>query len=64
VPRPAVTWIVPVISPYAKRGFIDHQVLSFDAYVKFIEDDFLGGQRPNPRTDLRRLVSNRASQLT
>jgi len=42
-----------VISPYAKRGFIDHQVLSFDAYLKFIEDDFLGGQRLNPKTDGR-----------
>jgi phospholipase C len=42
-----------VISPYAKRGFIDHQVLSFDAYAKFIEDDFLGGQRLNPLTDGR-----------
>jgi phospholipase C len=34
-----------VISPYAKRGFIDHQTLSFDAYLKFIEDRFLGGER-------------------
>jgi phospholipase C len=42
-----------VISPYAKRGYIDHQTLSFDAYVKFIEDDFLGGQRLDPRTDGR-----------
>ncbi len=42
-----------VISPYARRGFIDHQVLSFDAYNKFIEDDFLGGQRIDPRTDGR-----------
>jgi len=42
-----------VISPYAKRGFIDHQVLSFDAYAKFIEDDFLGGARLDPRTDGR-----------
>ena len=42
-----------VISPYAKRGFVDHQTLSFDAYVKFIEDDFLGGQRIDPRTDGR-----------
>jgi phospholipase C len=42
-----------VISPYAKRGLIDHQTLSFDAYNKFIEDDFLGGQRLNPRTDGR-----------
>jgi phospholipase C len=42
-----------VISPYAKRGYIDHQTLSFDAYLKFIEDDFLGGERLNPRTDGR-----------
>jgi hypothetical protein len=42
-----------VISPYAKSGFIDHQTLSFDAYNKFIEDDFLGGQRLDPKTDGR-----------
>jgi phospholipase C len=42
-----------VISPYAKRGYIDHQLLSFDAYLKFIEDDFLGGQRLDPRNDGR-----------
>ena len=42
-----------VISPYAKHGFIDHQALSFDAYVKFIEDDFLSGQRIDPKTDGR-----------
>jgi phospholipase C len=42
-----------VISPYAKKGYIDHQTLSFDAYLKFIEDDFLGGQRLNPKTDGR-----------
>ena len=42
-----------VISPYARQGFIDHQVLSPDAYLKFIEDDFLGGQRIDPKTDGR-----------
>ena len=42
-----------VISPYAKRGFIDHQILSSDAYLKFIEDDFMGGARLNPATDGR-----------
>jgi phospholipase C len=42
-----------VISPYAKQGFIDHQILSFDAYDKFIEDDFLQGQRLDPSTDGR-----------
>jgi phospholipase C len=42
-----------VISPYARRGFIDHQILSFDAYAKFIEDDFLHGERLDPATDGR-----------
>jgi hypothetical protein len=56
-----------VISPWAKRGLIDHQTLSFDAYLKFIEDDFLGGQRLDPRTDgrpdPRPSVRENASQL-
>ncbi len=42
-----------VISAFAKRGYIDHQILSFDAYAKFIEDDFLAGRRLDPRTDGR-----------
>jgi phospholipase C len=42
-----------VISPYAKKGFIDSQTLSFDAYLKLIEDIFLNGQRLNPATDGR-----------
>jgi phospholipase C len=54
-----------VISPYARTGYVDHQILSHDAYNKFIEDDFLGGQRlgpatdgrPDPRPDVRESVS-------
>jgi phospholipase C len=42
-----------VISPYAKRGYIDAQTLTTDAYLKFIEDDFLGGARLDPATDGR-----------
>jgi phospholipase C len=42
-----------VISPYARHGRIDHRILSHDAYNKFIEDDFLQGQRLNPATDGR-----------
>jgi phospholipase C len=42
-----------VIGPYAKPGYVDHQTLSFDAYAKFIEDDFLNGQRLDPKTDGR-----------
>ncbi len=42
-----------MISPYARHGYVDHQTLSPDAYLKFIEDDFLHGQRLNPATDGR-----------
>jgi len=42
-----------VISPYARRGYVDHQVLTSDAYLKFIEDRFLHGQSLDPRTDGR-----------
>ena len=42
-----------LISPYARRGVVDHQTLSFDAYLKFIEDVFLRGQRLDPRNDGR-----------
>ena len=42
-----------VISPYAKHGYIDRHILSSDAYLKFIEDDFLNGQRLDPATDGR-----------
>ena len=45
---PAIT-----ISPYARQGHIDHQVLSSDAYLKFVEDDFLNGAAINPATDGR-----------
>jgi phospholipase C len=42
-----------LISPYAKQGYVDHQTLSFDGFLKFIEDDFLGGARLDPKTDGR-----------
>jgi phospholipase C len=42
-----------VISPYAKRGFVDRQLLSHDSYLKFIENDFLERERLNPATDGR-----------
>ena len=56
-----------VISPYAKQGNIDHQVLSHDAYSKFIEDTFLNSSRIDPKTDGRSdprpNVRENASQL-
>jgi phospholipase C len=49
-----------VISPYAKAGYVDNQTLSHDAYLKFIEDDFLGGERicVLPGTDGTSATSN------
>jgi phospholipase C len=42
-----------VISPYARRGTVDHTTMSFDAFNRFVEDDFLGGRRIDPLTDGR-----------
>ena len=42
-----------VISPYAKQGYYRPPDPVSDAYLKFIEDDFLGGGRLNPKTDGR-----------
>ena len=39
-----------IISPYAKKGYIDHQTLSSDAYLQLIEDRFLDGQRLDPKS--------------
>jgi phospholipase C len=39
-----------MISPWAKGGTIDAQTLSFDAYLRLIQDLFLGGQRLDPET--------------
>jgi hypothetical protein len=51
-----------LISPFADRSLdVDHQLLSFDAYLKLIEDRFLNGRRldgqnwgwPDPRPTTR-----------
>jgi phospholipase C len=42
-----------LVSAWARHGMIDHQTLSFDAYLKLIEDLFLNGQRLDPKTDGR-----------
>jgi len=42
-----------VISPWARPGYIDDTTLSFDSYLRLIEDRFLGGQRLDPKTDGR-----------
>ncbi len=39
-----------VISPYAKQNFVDHTVTDQSSILRFIEDNWVGGQR------IRRLV--------
>ena len=54
-----------MISAWARKGLIDHNVLSFDSYAKFIEDTFIAGNRldpvalgnPDNRPDLRDSVA-------
>ena len=56
-----------LISPWARSGIIDDQTLSFDAYLKLIEDRFLNGQRLDPLSDgwpdSRPSVRENAAQL-
>jgi phospholipase C len=37
-----------LISAYARKGYIDHSVLSDDSYATFMEDVFMGGARLDP----------------
>ena len=60
-----------MISPYAREAYVDHQRLSFDAYLQLIEDRFLGGRRiadPNdligtPRLDPRPTIREEVDKL-
>ena len=56
-----------MISPWARAGLIDSQTLSFDAYLKLIEDLFLHKERLDPATlsrpDSRPTVREKVSIL-
>ena len=34
-----------VISPYARRNYVDHTVTDQSSIIRFVEDNWLGGQR-------------------
>ena len=42
-----------LIGSMVKHGYIDHQLLTSDAYMKLIEDVFMGSARLDPNTDGR-----------
>ena len=37
-----------VISPFAKKNYIDHTLTDQSSVLKFVEDNWLGGQRIQP----------------
>jgi phospholipase C len=37
-----------VISPFAKKNFVDHTLVDQSSVVRFIEDNWLGGTRIQP----------------
>jgi phospholipase C len=47
-----------VISPYAKRNFVDHTVTDQSSILRFIEDNWVGGQRITGSFDSRAGVLN------
>jgi phospholipase C len=57
-----------VISPWVKPGLIDHQMLTFANYNKFIEDLFTGGARLDPvalgNPDSRPSIRDAVTQVT
>jgi phospholipase C len=57
-----------LVSPWARQGYIDHSTLSFDAFLKIVEDRFLGGERLDPLTDgwpdSRPTIRENAKQLS
>jgi phospholipase C len=40
-----------MISPYAKESYVEHQILSSDAFLKFMEDRWMDGERLDGDTD-------------
>ena len=54
-----------VISPYARTGYIDHQSFSSDAWLKFIEDNWLNAARidsADGRPDSRPVIRENLAQ--
>ncbi len=57
-----------MISAWAKSGLIDHQVYSFESYIRFMEDLFAGGARLDPAAlgnpDNRVVIRDEVTQVT
>jgi phospholipase C len=53
-----------VISPYAKLNYIDHTVLDQSSVIRFIEDNWLGGERIQPGGSFDTIAGSIESMFT
>jgi hypothetical protein len=53
-----------VISPFAKRNFIDHTLTDQTSVLKFVEDNWLGGQRIQPGGSFDTIANSIQNMLT
>ncbi len=53
-----------VISPYAKRNFVDHTLTDQTSILRFVEDNWLGGQRVQPGGSFDTIASSIQNMLS
>jgi phospholipase C len=53
-----------VISPYAKSNFIDHTLVDLTSVLKFVEDNWLGGQRVQPGGSFDTIANSLSNMLS
>jgi phospholipase C len=53
-----------VISPFAKRNYIDHTLTDQTSILKFVEDNWLGGQRVQPGGSFDTIAGSIQNMLT
>jgi hypothetical protein len=53
-----------VISPYAKSNFIDHTLVDQTSILRFVEDNWLGGQRVQPGGSFDTIANSIQNMLT
>ncbi len=53
-----------VISPFAKRNFVDHTLTDQTSILRFVEDNWLGGQRVQPGGSFDTIANSIQNMLT
>ena len=53
-----------VISPFAKHNYIDHTLTDQSSVLKFVEDNWLGGQRIQPGGSFDTIAGTIQNMLT